>query len=279
MIAEVTTWEFARAVEATAVDLLTEAGIDRPPVDAFVIAKHLNITVVFDRRQSERARLVRLHTAVSPGSGSGTTASSTAYELAACSASARTESRPSNRPVIALKPEERPERLHWAVAHELGETLAWKVFAQLSADIREVTPHLREATANRFANSLMLPERWFFDDAVACDWDLPVLKRRYTTASHELIARRMLDHPSPKWVTIVDHGRITFRRGNGGRVPRALLIAERKCWERTHTTGNRTALAGEGVRVVAWPIHEPDWKREIVLTRPREDGDPCDVPN
>ncbi|RMF99957.1 MAG: hypothetical protein D6741_07585, partial [Planctomycetota bacterium] len=60
MITEFTAREFTCAIETTAEDIFAEAAIHQPPIDAFAIAGRLNITVVFDRRQTERARLVRL---------------------------------------------------------------------------------------------------------------------------------------------------------------------------------------------------------------------------
>ena len=65
-------------------------------------------------------------------------------------------------------------------------------------------------------------------------WDLLELKRRFATASHELIARRMLECRPAVIVTIFDQGRIAFRRGNlPGRVP-PLSPAERACWQGVH---------------------------------------------
>ena len=51
--------------------------------------------------------------------------------------------------------------------------------------------------ANNLAGRLLLPTAWFVADAAAENWDLIALKHRYATASHELIARRMLESIEP----------------------------------------------------------------------------------
>jgi hypothetical protein len=127
----------------------------------------------------------------------------------------------------------------------------------------------RELAANRLASSLLLPSRWFARDGRAFDWDLVELKDRYATASHELIARRMLEMAPPIVITLCDQGRVIWRRGNvGSHLPR-LLPEERDAWQLAHITGltvddTLDSLSTGLDRVRAWPVHEPDWKREII---------------
>ena len=166
-----------------------------------------------------------------------------------------------------LRPEPRRERRQWAIAHEIGEHLASRVFALLGVDPGEAPANVREQVANQVAGRLLLPTEQFLADARACDWNLCELKQRYDTASHELIARRMLDFSIPLIVTIFDHARITWRRSNlPGRVPR-LTAWEERCWRQAHETGLPQVATERGSSVQAWPVHEPDWKREILRTR------------
>ena len=102
-----------------------------------------------------------------------------------------------SRATILLRPEPRFERRQWAVAHEIGEHVACRVFALWGVDPRETQANAREHVANNLAGRLLLPTAWFAADAVACGWDLLGLKARYRTASHELIARRMLECRPP----------------------------------------------------------------------------------
>ena len=97
----------------------------------------------------------------------------------------------------------------------------------------------------------------------ACNWDLVAIKEQFSTASHELIARRILEFEPPVVITIFDHGKLSFRQGNrGGRL--ALTPLERQCWRSVHVSGAAEERATAGCTVRCWPIHEPEWKRELL---------------
>ena len=144
MFPEYTREELAAGLDAVAMDLLAAAGVDGPPVDAFDLARRLGITVAVDDCQRGRARYVRLD--------------------------ARRPAR--SRPTILLRSDPRGERRHWAVAHEIGEYAAYRVFAQWGVDVREIVPQAREEVANRLAGRLLLPTAWFLADAAIAGWDL-----------------------------------------------------------------------------------------------------------
>ncbi|MCH8922317.1 MAG: ImmA/IrrE family metallo-endopeptidase, partial [Planctomycetes bacterium] len=165
-----------------------------------------------------------------------------------------------------LRHDPRAERRQWAVAHEIGEHLAQRVFALLGVSARAAPPNAREQVANLLAARLLLPTPWFQADGERLAWDLLGLKQRYTSASHELIARRMLDMPPPVIVSIFDHDRLTFRRSNlPGRAP-PISQQEAACRSTAHSSG-KSASGETGLDVIqAWPVHEPDWKREIMRT-------------
>jgi hypothetical protein len=122
--------------------------------------------------------------------------------------------------------------------------------------------------ANRLASALLLPRRWFAVDGRECDWDLLGLKKRYGTASHELIARRMLDMRPPIVITVCDYGRVHWRRSNVTSRPPELLRDETAVWQQTHRSGltiDRSLDAETGLESVrCWPVHEVGWKREIL---------------
>ncbi|MBN2473453.1 MAG: ImmA/IrrE family metallo-endopeptidase [Pirellulales bacterium] len=244
MLPELAPEEIATSLDAVAMEVLDEAGVDRPPVDAFGVAAALGIAVALDDCQHGRARYVRLKGYRSP----------------------------CPRATILLRPEPRPERKHWAVAHEIGEHVAHRVFARLGADPCTAAGNARELVANHLAGRLLLPGAWFEPDACRCGWDLLTLKARYATASHELIARRMLECRPPVIITIFDHGRLYFRRSNlPGRAP-SLSPVERQCWETVHRR-NRPQDATEGTRAVrGWPVHEEGWKREVLRTEVEDFG-------
>ena len=243
MLPELAREEIAAGLDAVAMEVLGASGVDGPPVDAFRIARALKITVATDDRQQGRARYVRL----------------SGYRAA----------RP--RATILLRSDPRRERRQWAVAHEIGEHVAHRVFDALGVDPRETAPGAREVVANHLAGRLLLPTQWFAFDGSGCGWDLAALKARYATASHELIARRMLECRPPVIISIFDHRRLYFRRSNlPGRVPPPSSV-EMECWQTVHDR-NRPQQTCDGVRTIqGWPVHEEDWKREILRTEVEEE--------
>ena len=234
------TW--VSALDEVAADLLSQAGVNSPPVDALILAERLQIAVVFDADQQGRARHKRLAGASS----------------------------------IFLNPDDRPERLQWAAAHELGEVVAHRVAARAGAG-DDLSPGLREQIANQIASRLLLPRAWFAADAQRLDGDVLELKSLYRTASHELIAWRLLDLPEPSIVTIFDRGCMTRRRSNlDGQSP-PLSPMERACWRQVHHSGKPLEQSIGAVRVQGWPVHEPHWTREILRVRPLGESDSAEA--
>ncbi len=116
------------------------------------------------------------------------------------------------------------------------------------------------------ASRLLLPSLWFFDDARRECWDLPRLKQRYSTASHELIAYRFLDVEEPTTVSLFDQGQLVRRTANiRSRAPRLAQI-ERDCWSQTHRENQPDERRSSSLMVQAWPVHEQGWKRELLRT-------------
>jgi hypothetical protein len=245
MLPELTQDEFSAALDAVASGILDMAGQDAPPVDAARLARALGLVLAWDTEQPGRGRVVRL-------AGFGGT-------------------QPCGS--IRLRPEPRPERLQWATAHEIGETCACQVFDRLGVDPREAPAGAREMVANQLAGRLLLPRDAFAADGRASGWDLLELKSRYTTASHELIARRMLDFDPPIIITVFDQGRRTWRKGNLDRRPPALLPLEAAARHAAHERGEPVVEETPLCRVQAWPIHEPQWKREILRAEWQADED------
>jgi len=236
MLAEIPAEEFTTALDDVAAELLQAAHAEGPPFDMFHLARCLGITMAWDDRQQVRGRYVRLTAAGAPS------------------------------PTILLRPDPRGERCQWAVAHEIGEHAAQRVFALLAVDPRVVGPRGREEVANRLAGRLLLPSDCFQRDATSCGWDLAALKKKYATASHELIARRMLEQNPPVIITIFDHARVSFRQSNvPGRVP-PLAAVESDCWRVVHEANRPDSARRQSLAVQGWPVHEPGWKREILRT-------------
>src|SRR6476660_6712591 len=133
MIHEIPDEELSTALDACVDDVLWEAAIEGPPVDAAMVAGRLGLIVAADNRLPCRAQFVRLGAPAAANGGQGT---------------------------IVVGPAERPERRQWAVAHEIGESIAHHVFARLGLRPRTIAPEDRECVANHFAQCLLLPRRW-----------------------------------------------------------------------------------------------------------------------
>lgn len=219
------------AVDRLVEEVLAEAGVTGPPVDAIALAQgHLGMVVCLDKRQPQRGRAQR---------GGG-------------------------QQQIFLRPEPTEERHQWTVAHEIGEHFKPALLEGLRVPPDETRAMTGESLANLFAHHLLVPTRWFAADARALDFDVPELKKRYQTSSHEVIALRLLDLPEPCVITILDNDHIHRRRSNAWQVRRRLEPPERECQKHVHRHGRPHVVRRDGWTVQGWPVHQADWKREIL---------------
>jgi hypothetical protein len=230
--------ELSDVLDHTVAAILRRGGVKRPPVNAVELARRLGFHVLWDDRQVGRARVATVR------SGPGRRA----------------------LPAIFLRRDPRRERIQWAVAHEIGEQFSVDVCRRLRIDPKELADG-REQVASALATRLLLPRKWFSSDAIEMEFDIFRLKTRFATASHELIARRLLDLPTPVLITIFDHGKLEFRRWNLPRRPPPISPLEGQFWRRVHESGQAAGNAGPP-RIDVWPIHEPGWKREILRLEP-----------
>lgn len=216
-----------RAVE----QVLAAAGVDAPPVDAIALAqRHLGMVVCLDRSQPQRGRAQRA----------------------------------GGQRHIYLRPEPTEERHQWTVAHEIGEHLKVSLLQRLGIEPEQTRAMMGESLANLFAYRLLVPSVWFATDAPHHDYDVLELKRRYRTASHEVVAWRMLDLPESCIITILDNDHISRRRSNGWRIRRHLEAAEQECQRYVHYYSRAKVVQADGWTVQGWPVHQADWKREIL---------------
>ena len=116
-----------------------------------------------------------------------------------------------------------------------------------------------------FSSRLLVPTQWFAADAATEDYNLLKLKKRYRTASHEVIALRFLDLPIPTVVTVIDNDEIHRRKTNGPRIKaKELESPEEKCRNFVNKHGKAKIVREGAWTVQGWPIHQSDWKREIL---------------
>jgi Zn-dependent peptidase ImmA (M78 family) len=213
-------------------ELLGEAGLVEPPVDAIALAqKHLGMTVVLDSRQHERGRVQRA----------------------------------GRKPQIFLRPEPTEERHQWSVAHEIGKHLKDDIQAQLHLEPEQAKALTGESLNTLFSSRLLVPSIWFAGDAKDFSYNLLDLKQRYRTASHEVIALRFLDLPAPCVITVIDNDKIHRRKSNGPKIKTGEMEpAEARCQSTVHRTGEPCEVSEGKWTVQGWPVHQSDWKREIL---------------
>jgi Zn-dependent peptidase ImmA (M78 family) len=240
MLDEMPRDEVLTIIDQVVEEILTAARIVEPPVDAIALAQgHLGMVVCLDRKQPQRGRAQRA----------------------------------SGQRHIVLRPEPTEERHQWTVAHEIGEHLKSSLLQRLESAPADTGALAGESLANLFAYRLLVPSCWFNGDAREAGYDLPRLKTRYRTASHEVIAWRFLDLPEPSIITIFDNEHVhRRRRSNAFRVTRTLEPIERRCQEYVHYYSRPQVLRESAWTVHGWPIHQADWKREILRSVVDEEG-------
>jgi Zn-dependent peptidase ImmA (M78 family) len=223
--------EVTAGIDHAVDELLVHAGIETPPVDAIALAQgHLGMVICLDRRQPQRGRAQRSGAAKQ----------------------------------IFLRPEPTEERHQWTVAHEIGEHLKPALLQQIGVEPEQTRAMAGESLANLFAYRLLVPHCWFKDDADLLDYDVLKLKERYRTASHEVVAWRLLDLAEPCIITILDNDHIHRRRSNAWRVRRHLEPPEQKCQQYVHYYSRPRFVQEDNWTVQGWPVHQADWKREIL---------------
>ncbi len=231
MLEDLSRDEVVGAVDRMVEELLLAAGVGKPPVDVLALAqRHLGMQICLDRGQRQRGRAQRV----------------------------------AGRRQIFLRPEPSEERHQWTVAHEVGEHFKAPLLQRLGVAPGETRAMAGESLANLFAYHLLVPSCWFTADAPACDYDLLDLKKHYRTASHEVIAWRLLDLPAPCAITIVDNDHIYRRRSNAWPVRRRLEPAEQECQRYVHEHGLPHVVRDNGWTVQGWPVFQGDWKREVL---------------
>lgn len=219
------------AVDRAVEGLLEAAGLTSPPVDVIAMAqRQLDMVVCIDRCQEQRGRAHRA----------------------------------GGRRQIFLRPEHNEDRHQWTVAHEIGEHLKPGLLERLGVAPDQTRAMAGESLANLFAHRLLVPSCWFSRLASGSGYDLLELKQAFPTASHEVIAFRLLDLSVPCIITIVDNGHIHRRRSNAWPTRKELHEVEQECQKYVHHFSRPRTVCRDGWTVQCWPLHQADWKREIL---------------
>jgi hypothetical protein len=165
---------------------------------------------------------------------------------------------------LDLDPEWSEERRQWTAAHEIGRSLKSQLLEQLGVEGRGLAG---ASLANLVAARLLAPTAWFAADAPAVDYDLLELKNRYTTATHEELAWRILDLPEPCIITVLDDDVIRRRRGNALPAKRELSPAEKKCVKLIRQSNESQSVRQGAWTVQGWPIPRESGSRIILRSQ------------
>ena len=172
---------------------------------------------------------------------------------------------------VVAKGEESASSKAWLAAHAIGQHFRPDLVRELGLDPEQPRALSGESLPNVFADRLLVPTKWLTSLGREHGWDLVELERRFRPAGHELIAWRMLDLEEPVAITIVDNGQVTRRRSNAFRVSKVLSGPEERCRQMVNRYSRPHDLREEGWQVQGWPIHEVDWKREILRSQYQDD--------
>ena len=106
--------------------------------------------------------------------------------------------------IIDINKEDRIERKCFTLAHELIEVILHDRFKDKDE---------RHDIAMLGAPYLLMPTDWFRKACAETKFDIFLLKRIFTTASHEAIAIRTLSF-APAVITIIDNNKVTNRKSS-----------------------------------------------------------------
>jgi hypothetical protein len=218
--------DVVQCVDRAVDELLAEAGVAGPPVDAVGLAtNHLKLDL--EARRRGRGRRADEDEGFARGPAS-------------------------------------EEQRQWAAAQAVGDHFKPVLLERLGFEPGERVAMPGESLSGLFARHLLVPAAWFAADARACDCDLLQLKDRYRTASHELIAFRLLDLPEPCIITIIDDDRVHRRRSNAWPVKKRLEPAEAECHRAVTRDGKPHAVRSGAWAVWGWPVWQGGRNREVL---------------
>ena len=227
-----------KASDEVAELLLDEAGFHSAPVDAFTLARRLGYETILDASQLVRTRFKLLR----------------------------------GRPTIFVRPDRVAERQHWAVAREIAERNVDRVADRLRVP-GKLPGFMKQQITNEMASRILLPKSWFLPAVEELDGDVMALKRRFATASHELVLLALLRTPGRSIVTLFDEQQTTRRFSNRGSAA-PMTDLEHSVWQQVHRIGMPCDVEQDGLRVQCWPLHVNGHRREFMRVSWPLDTDP-----
>jgi hypothetical protein len=218
--------------------LLERAGVTEPPVDALRVAEdHLGIPVEWVEPETDERGRPR------PGTR-----------------------RPTSG--IVLNSGMTAEQRQSAAAHGIARTLLPDLLRKLDvvpgSESKQAAAHLRGLLVAR----ILVPTKLLRSALRRCKYDVPELKKVFTTASFETVAHRLLDLDGPCVIAVVDDGVVASRRGNAAPVARKLTAAEQACVDRVMEQDLPHQERIDGWTAQGWPVPDRPFRRVITRAVP-----------
>lgn len=232
--------ELFEACDRLVAGLLDRAGVTDPPVDALRIAEdHLGIPVEIAEPEEDEQGRPRPR-ARRPTSG------------------------------IVLSPHMSAEQQQSAAAQGIARTLLPDLLRKLGivpgSETKQAAAHFRGLLIAR----LLVPTRMLRSALRNCKYDMVALKERFSTASFESIALRLLDLDDPCVIAVVDDGVVAVRRSNATQTTRKLTPAEQRCLDRVMELDRPHSTRLEGWSVQGWPVPGRPFRRVVLRAVPDE---------
>ncbi len=233
--------ELVEAIDRLVAGMLERAGVTTAPVDALFIAEHhlgIPVEVVEPAEEDESGRR-----------------------------------RPRSRPAgggITLTTDMSAEQRQRAAADGIARLLVPDIYRKVGVvegtESKQFVAHVRGLTVAR----ILIPGKLLRAALRDCKYDVPELHKRFTTASMEAVAARLLDLDDPCVIAIVDDGAVASRRSNRMPVNRKLEDAEQECVDRvTELDLPHRARVGEWT-AWGWPVPNRPFRR-IILRAVRDE--------
>lgn len=234
--------ELVDAIDRLVAGMLERAGVSAPPVDALSVAEHhlgLPVEVVEPAEEDESGGRRRPR---SRSSGGGITLTTD------------------------MSDEQQQRAAADGIARHLLPEIYRKVGVAPGSESKQFAAHVRALTVAR----VLIPGRLLRTALRDCKYDVPELHKRFSTASMEAVAARLLDFDDPCVIALVDDGVVASRRGNRSAENRKLSGAEQECVDRvTELDLPHRARIGEWT-AWGWPVPNRPFRR-IILRAVRDD--------
>ncbi|MFM8272756.1 MAG: hypothetical protein ACKODX_10545, partial [Gemmata sp.] len=169
---------------------------------------------------------------------------------------------------IALTTDMSDEQQHRVAAAGIANLLIPDILRKLNVPLGSESKQFLTQVRGLVVPRVLVPGRLLRTALRDCKYDVPALKRVFTTASMEMIAQRFLDLDGPCVVAVVDDGTVASRRSNRFPATRKLESAEEECVERVTELDLPHRARVNGWTAWGWPVPDRPFRRILLRAVP-----------